>query len=204
MKGGKPLSTYPSDAECIALLTEAGCKRRVIVHCCTVWTMAEAIARNIDCDRDLVRAGAFLHDIGRSVDHSINHAIIGASIAHDMGLPIEIVEIIRRHVGAGLDDEDVEEFGLPKGDYFPRTIEQKIVAHADNLVSDNKFVSHLHSVEKLRAKGSDKGAKRIADLHTELSKLYGEDLDALVVALGPYPNMKGACREFTVPQEARL
>jgi putative nucleotidyltransferase with HDIG domain len=66
--------------------------------------MAEAMARRIDCDIDLLRAGAFLHDIGRSVDHSIMHAVIGASIAADLGLTREVVEIIRKHVGAGLDD----------------------------------------------------------------------------------------------------
>jgi len=198
------LSTYPNDAECIRLLTEAGCKRRVIVHCCTVWTMAEAMAQKIDCDIDLLRAGAFLHDIGRSVDHSIMHAVIGASIADDLGLPREVVEIIRKHVGAGLDDQDVAEMGLPKGNYIPDTIEQKIVCHADNMVSDNKFVPHTYSVDRLKHKGSFRGARRIADLHKELSKLYGEDLDSLVLALGPYPNMKGACAPFTVPPEARL
>ncbi len=198
------MSKYPSDSECIRLLTEAGCKRRVIVHCCTVWTMAEAMARKIHCDLDLVRAGAFLHDIGRSVDHSIMHAVIGASIARDLKLPDEVVEIIRRHVGAGLDEQDVRELGLPAGDYIPRTIEQKIVCHADNMVSDNKFVPHSYSVEKLMRKGSNRGARRIADLHTELSKLYGEDLDILVLALGPYPDMKGACAPFTVPPAARL
>ena len=197
------MSTYPSDSECIRLLTEAGCKRRVIVHCCTVWTMAEAMAKRIDCDMDLVRAGALLHDIGRSIDHSINHAVIGASIAADLNLPIEVVEIVRRHVGAGLDEEEVREFDLPKGDYIPRTIEQKIVCHADNMVSDNKFVTHMYSVERLSAKGSYRGAKRIDDLHKELSSLYGEDLDVLVQALGPYPEMKGACAPFTVPQEYR-
>ena len=198
------MSTYPNDSECIRLLTEAGCKRRVIVHCCTVWTMAEAIARRIDCDIDLLRAGAFLHDIGRSVDHSIMHAVIGASIAADLGLPREVVEIIRKHVGAGLDEQDVIEMGLPKGNYIPDTIEQKIVCHADNMVSDNKFVPHTYSVDRLMHKGSVRGARRIADLHKELSKLYGEDLDSLVLALGPYPNMKGACAPFTVPPEARL
>ena len=198
------MSTYPNDSECIRLLTEAGCKRRVIVHCCTVWTMAEAIARRIDCDIDLLRAGAFLHDIGRSVDHSIMHAVIGASIADDLGLPREVVEIIRKHVGAGLDEQDVIEMGLPKGNYIPDTIEQKIVCHADNMVSDNKFVPHTYSVDRLMHKGSIRGARRIADLHKELSKLYGEDLDSLVLALGPYPNMKGACAPFTVPPEARL
>lgn len=198
------MSTYPNDSECIRLLTEAGCKRRVIVHCCTVWTMAEAMARRIDCDIDLLRAGAFLHDIGRSVDHSIMHAVIGASIADDLGLPREVVEIIRKHVGAGLDEQDVIEMGLPKGNYIPDTIEQKIVCHADNMVSDNKFVPHTYSVDRLMHKGSIRGARRIADLHKELSKLYGEDLDSLVLALGPYPNMKGACAPFTVPPEARL
>ncbi len=198
------MSTYPNDSECIRLLTEAGCKRRVIVHCCTVWTMAEAMARRIDCDIDLLRAGAFLHDIGRSVDHSIMHAVIGASIAADLGLPREVVEIIRKHVGAGLDEQDVIEMGLPKGNYIPDTIEQKIVCHADNMVSDNKFVPHTYSVDRLMHKGSVRGARRIADLHKELSKLYGEDLDSLVLALGPYPNMKGACAPFTVPPEARL
>lgn len=198
------MSTYPNDSECIRLLTEAGCKRRVIVHCCTVWTMAEAMARRIDCDIDLLRAGAFLHDIGRSVDHSIMHAVIGASIADDLGLPREVVEIIRKHVGAGLDEQDVIEMGLPKGNYIPDTIEQKIVCHADNMVSDNKFVPHTYSVDRLMHKGSVRGARRIADLHKELSKLYGEDLDSLVLALGPYPNMKGACAPFTVPPEARL
>ncbi len=198
------MSTYPNDSECIRLLTEAGCKRRVIVHCCTVWTMAEAMARRIDCDIDLLRAGAFLHDIGRSVDHSIMHAVIGASIAADLGLPREVVEIIRKHVGAGLDEQDVIEMGLPKGNYIPDTIEQKIVCHADNMVSDNKFVPHTYSVDRLMHKGSVRGARRIADLHKELSGLYGEDLDSLVLALGPYPNMKGACAPFTVPPEARL
>ena len=198
------MSTYPNDSECIRLLTEAGCKRRVIVHCCTVWTMAEAIAKRVKCDIDLLRAGAFLHDIGRSMDHSIMHAVIGASIAKDLDLPMEVVEIIRRHVGAGLDDQDVREMGLPAGDYIPRTIEQKIVCHADNLVSDNKLVPHTYSVDRLMRKGSVRGAKRIADLHVELSKLYGEDIDSLVLALGPDPDMKGACAPFTVPPEARL
>lgn len=198
------MSSYPSESECIGILEEVGCRRRVIVHCCTVWAMAEAMAEGIPCDLDLVRAGALLHDLGRSVDHSINHAVIGASIATDMGLPEDVVEIIRRHIGAGLDEGDVREFGLPKGDYIPRTIEQKIVCHADNLVSDNRFITHVRSVEKLLMKGSDRGAKRIADLHRELSGIYGEDLDILVDSIGPYPEMKGACRGFTVPQDARL
>ena len=193
MKGGRQLSTYPSESECIRILRDAGCKRRVIIHCCTVRTVAEEMMKKIDCDRDLVIAGAMLHDLGRAKDHSILHAMIGAEMAEDLGLPSELVEIIRKHTGAGLDQQDIDEMGLPQGDYMQHTIEQKIVAHSDNMVSDNTVVSHMHSVEKLAAKGSKRGAEKIENLHLELSKLYGEDLDVIVGILGEHPRIVGPC-----------
>ncbi len=193
MRGGKLLSIYPDESECIRILRDAGCKRRVIVHCCTVRTVAEEFMKKIDCNRELVVAGSMLHDLGRSRDHSILHAMIGASMAQDMGLPNDLVNVIRKHTGAGLDDQDVLELGLPPGDYIPRTIEEKIVAHSDNLVSDNTVVPHTHSVEKLIMKGSVRGARRIEDLHKELSALYGEDADIIVSILGEHPKIVGPC-----------
>ena len=188
-------STIPSDSRCIEYLEEAGCKRRVIIHCCTVNAVAQEIASRIpDANIELVTAGALLHDIGRSVDHSIMHAYIGSQIAASYGLPQEIVDIIRKHTGAGLDAEDAEEMGLPPADYMPRTIEEKIVAHADNLVSDNRVVDHMHSVSKLRNKGAVRGADRIEALHQELSKLYGEDLDVIPERIGELPDLELARR----------
>lgn len=188
-------STIPNEEECVELLLDAGCKRRVIIHCCTVEAVAKEIAgRIVGADRDLVCAGALLHDIGRSVDHSIMHAYIGSQIVQAHGLPASIVNIVRKHTGAGLDAEDVEEMGLPPADYMPSTIEEKIVAHADNLVSDNKVVPHTHSVEKLRNKGADRGADRIEALHRELSGLYGQDLDVIPDKIGQYPDLPLARR----------
>ena len=184
------MSSIPSEDECISMLLEEGCKRRVIIHCCTVEAVAkEMISRIGGADRDLVLAGALLHDIGRSVNHSIMHAYIGSQIASERGLPQELVDIIRKHTGAGLDPEDVDEMGLPAGDYIPRTLEEKIVAHADNLVSDNRVVDHMHSVQKLRSKGADRGADRIQALHEELSAMYGEDLDVIASRIGEYPDL---------------
>lgn len=187
------MSTYPSESECISILRDAGCKKRVIIHCCTVRTVAEEMIKKIDCDRDLVIAGSMLHDLGRAQDHSILHAMIGAQMAEDMGLPKELANIIRKHTGAGLDQQDIDELGLPQGDYMPRTIEEKIVAHSDNMVSDNTVVPHAHSVNKLLIKGSDRGAEKIENLHSELSKLYGEDLDIIVGILGEHPKIVGPC-----------
>lgn len=188
-------STIPSEDECIELLMEAGCKRRVIIHCCTVEAVAkEIVSRVKGADPDLVAAGALLHDIGRSVDHSIMHAYIGSQIVQAHGLPQSIVDIVRKHTGAGLDAEDVEELGLPDADYMPRTLEEKIVAHADNMVSDNKVVKHSHSSDKLRNKGAERGADRIDALHAELSALYGEDLDVIPDRIGQYPDLPLARR----------
>ncbi len=187
------MSTYPSEADCLRILKDAGCKKRVIIHCCTVRTVAEEMMKKIDCDRDLVIAGALLHDLGRAKDHSILHAMIGAEMAEDLGLSPKIVEIIRKHTGAGLDQQDIDEMNLPQGDYMPKTVEEKIVAHSDNMVSDNMVVSHMHSVDKLLMKGSRRGAEKIERLHLELSKLYGEDLDVIVGILGERPRLIGPC-----------
>lgn len=188
-------STIPSEDECIELLLEAGCKRRVVIHCCTVEAVAkEIVSRVKGADPNLVAAGALLHDIGRSVDHSIMHAYIGSQIVQAHGLPQSIVDIVRKHTGAGLDAEDVEELGLPDADYMPRTLEEKIVAHADNMVSDNKVVKHSHSSDKLRNKGAERGADRIDALHAELSALYGEDLDVIPDRIGQYPDLPLARR----------
>ncbi|MDR0522850.1 MAG: HDIG domain-containing protein [Candidatus Methanoplasma sp.] len=170
----------PDEAECLATLAAAGCDASVVRHCRTVHAVAAEIAAGIPgADGGLVAAGALLHDIGRSRDNTIMHATVGADMLAGMGFPDELVEIVRRHTGAGLDDADVREYGLPPGDYIPRTIEQKIVAHADNLVSRDRVVRHSRSVEKLRAKGADRGADRMERLHSELSALYGADIDEI-------------------------
>ncbi len=180
-------------------MIDEGCNRRVIIHCCTVRAIADRIAEGIpSADSELVTAGALLHDIGRAETHSIFHANIGADIINNLGLPIEIENIVRKHTGAGLDDEDSIELGLPLGDYIPSTIEEKIVAHADNMVSDNHLVRHDHSSSRLINKGAYRGADRMEKLHEELSKLFGRDLDTLVDELGEVPVLK--CYSMIPPE----
>lgn len=183
--------SIPTDRQCIEYLIAAGCKRRVVVHCCTVRAVADEMLTSIrNVDRDLVVAGALLHDIGRSEDHSILHAYVGSKKVEALGLPQALADIVRKHTGAGLDADDVAEMGLPAGDYMPRTLEEKIVAHADNLVSDNRVVTHDHSVSKLISKGAFRGADRVEMLHMELSDLYGADLDGIPDKIGEFPVLK--------------
>lgn len=196
MSAGRRSSTYPNEASCLQMMQEEGCPERVITHCCTVHALAMGIARLCGADEALVSCGALLHDLGRCREMGISHAVVGAEMAEALGLPEEVVEIIRRHIGAGFDEEEVEEMGLPPGDYFPRTLEQKVVAAADNLTSDNRFVPCRFTVEKLISKSRYRGAERVELLHMELSSLCGQDLDDLALSLGMQPELEGPCKDL--------
>lgn len=128
------------------ILKDAGCSSNVIEHCVAVSELASYIGRKLSSDGkhpdlELVEIGGLLHDLGRSRTHGISHAIEGASIARELGLEGRLVEVIKRHIGAGISVEEAVQLGLPEDDYVPRTLEEKIVAHADNLIVGTKKIS---------------------------------------------------------------
>ena len=117
-----------------ALLARAGCGEPVIAHARAVTALALEFAENPVVDRDLVLAGAMLHDIGRGTSHGIDHAQRGAALARSLGVDPSVVSIIERHIGAGLTADECSVERLLPRDCMPRTIEEKIVADADNLI----------------------------------------------------------------------
>ena len=172
------MSSYPDREHCLQLLKQAGCSKGVIRHCKVVTEIALAIAKKIpQADITLVEAGALLHDLGRSKTHGIGHAVKGAKLAIELGLPNEIALIIERHIVAGIPKATAIELGLPPKDYSPQSLEEKIVAHADNLVEHHERVKVNRTVEILREEGLDEPAERVLNLHRELSEIAGEDID---------------------------
>lgn len=171
----------PKDA--ISLLKNAGCSPGVIEHCKTVAEYARQIAIDIKksaekkgepiaIDIDAVFLGGLLHDIGRSKTHGIDHAVVGAAIAIENGLDNKIVNIIERHTGAGITMEEAAVLGLPQKAYLPVTIEEKIVAHADNLVFGTEIGAQDEMVYNLRKKKFDvKTIQRFIDLNNEISSM---------------------------------
>ncbi|WP_292517771.1 HDIG domain-containing metalloprotein [Methanoculleus sp.] len=129
------------EEDCIALLRRAGCSEGVIAHCRAVRDLALTYASDPIVDRDLVEAGALLHDIGRGVTHDIRHAEVGGTICRSFGLDEAIVAIVERHIGAGLTTEECSLLDLTPRDCMPRTLEEKIVAHADNLVKGTRVIT---------------------------------------------------------------
>jgi len=169
-----------NEKDAIAFLRRSGCSPDVIDHWKAVAEYAREIAINIrenasgkgnpiHIDVDAVFVGALLHDIGRSKTHGLSHAIAGARIAMDIGIDDKIVKIIERHIGAGIPKEEACVPGLPDKDYMPITIEEKIVAHADNLISGKEISTMDELILNLRKKRLDeRKIRRFIELNNEI------------------------------------
>jgi len=157
--------------ECIELLRQTGCNSDVIAHSIAVADVALGICDTrweglADCE--LIEAGALLHDIGRSKTQQIDHAVLGVEIGRELGLDPRLLLIIERHIGAGIVQKEAEALGLPAKDYLPETIEEKIVAHADNLVDDTTRITFHERIKQVEKKLTEAHVNRMQRLHAEV------------------------------------
>jgi uncharacterized protein len=136
------------EEDCIALLRRAGCSEGVIAHCRAVRDLALVYAADPIVDRERVQVGALLHDIGRGVTHDLRHAEVGGAICRSLGLDEAVVAIVERHLGAGLTADECSLLNLVPRDCMPRTLEEKIVAHADNLVKGTRVITLEERLER--------------------------------------------------------
>lgn len=131
------------------------CSENVVEHCLAVSEYAYELAlaiknKGYEVDVELVRLGGLLHDIGRSRTHGIEHGVVGAEILRELGFDEKLALIAERHIGAGITKEEAIELGLPPKDYLPITLEEKIVAHADNLIFGTKRVEIDDVIKNLK------------------------------------------------------
>lgn len=169
----------PTREQALQFLRESGCRENVIQHCEAVKELAVEIAKScqkkgLNVNLELVEAGALLHDIGRAQTHSVHHAVIGAQIAKNLGLPESIISIIKRHVGGGITAKEAKKLGWPKDIYAPQTLEEKIVTYADKLIEGSKKVSIEKTIEKFSKELPPSAIERIRNLHKEMLDLIGD------------------------------
>ncbi|EQB72658.1 MAG: hypothetical protein AMDU1_APLC00005G0037 [Thermoplasmatales archaeon A-plasma] len=116
--------------------------------------------------------------MGRTRENGIKQAIVGADILREEGnIDERVIRIIERHTGAGIPADEAEKLGLGSRDLIPETLEEKIVAHADNLFSGTIRIPVQNVVEMYRKKGLDRAADRIMVLHSYLSGVCGVNVD---------------------------
>jgi uncharacterized protein len=175
------MSELPTPSQAIEALTKAGCSPQVVEHCKVVSQLAVRMAKlardkGIDVDIDLVRVGGLLHDIGRSKTHGVDHGYVGSTIVESYGFPSIIGRLVERHVGSGIPAEEAVKIGLPKRDFIPETLEEKIVSYADKLIEGKHRVPFDEALDKFaKDLGADHPAiDRLRRLHMELVRLIGE------------------------------
>lgn len=169
--------------QALALLDEAGCSEDVQRHAAAVLDLAMAMARRTEVDDDVVAAGALLHDVGRGFDHGTDHVPRGVSFLEENDVDERVVACVARHMGAGLQDEEAAELGWPEGTWSPQRMEEKIVAHADNLTAGTDYRDLDAVVADLEAKGLADVVPRMERLHGEIADVLGEDPSAIAGSL---------------------
>lgn len=149
---------------------ELECTDYIIDHCKVVYERSKDITKHYDnVDLDLIKAGCMLHDVGRTITNGIEHAYLGADLLRQINVDEKICLITERHIGAGITREEAKSLGLPDRNYVPKTLEEKIVAHADNLVHgitkvDLDFVINKWTNKNMKQESID----MLIKLHNEL------------------------------------
>lgn len=175
----------PDAQQALALHRKYGSNGRVVMHCEGCAKISKVLAdkaarRGQTVSADTVVAAALLHDIGRSQTQLVNHGYVGAQILEKEGVDKIIVEIVRKHVGAGISAEEAVALGFPHGDYIPRTLEEKIVCFADKMLDGDKARPFEEEVKRFVKKGHD--VQRLRKLKEDVSAALGTDAESLALS----------------------
>jgi uncharacterized protein len=158
-------------------LKRAGCSNSVIEHSIAVAEKALKIADSVSfaVEHELIKKGAVNHDIGRAKTHGLEHFLVGAEIAAELGIDEDVVRIIERHIGAGIPMEEAVVLGLPPKDYMPETPEEIIVSYADNLTRHITHITIDESMDRFRSWLGDGHPmlERLIEMHNKVSSWMG-------------------------------
>jgi uncharacterized protein len=174
----------PSEGEALALHRKYGSNDIIIEHCKTVAKVAKVLAEEFErrghaVDVEAVVAAALLHDIGRSRTQTVRHGVEGSEMIEREGADRKVVEIVRKHIGAGLTPEEARRLGLPELDYIPRTLEERIVCFADKMVDSDRVRPFDVEVRRFVIKSHD--VMRLFALKKRLKEELGEDPEKFVL-----------------------
>ncbi|TMQ95327.1 HD domain-containing protein [Actinomadura soli] len=167
----------------------------VWTHGAIVCAIAEQIMGDtgLDVNKDLVRAGCLLHDIGvyrlydatGALDHAnyIKHGLLGHELLRDEGFPEVICRFCSHHTGLTRDDIERQRLPIPVADYTAESAEEKLVAYADRFHSKTDPPTFL-TADSYAVRARRFGEHKVAVFHA-MRECYGEpDLTSLAADFG--------------------
>jgi uncharacterized protein (TIGR00295 family) len=174
----------PDTQKALALHRKYGSDERIVSHCLACARISKilserAVRRGESVNEEAAIAGALLHDIGRSQTQTVAHGYVGAGLLEKEGVDPVVLEVVRRHVGAGISPGEAVALGFPPGDYIPKTLEQKIVGFADKMLDGDRARPFEEEVKRFVKKGHD--VQRLRKLKEDVDAAVGEDAEKLVL-----------------------
>ena len=102
-------SSLPDVEGCLKIMARLGMPSHIVSHSVTVCGVALYLTRKlatqgVRLNRDLVRAGALLHDITKvhGLGKPLDHTLTGSKLVKKLGYP-EVAALVRQHVRLGRD-----------------------------------------------------------------------------------------------------
>jgi uncharacterized protein len=163
-------------------------------HCMAVARVAEHagehLLRYCEIDREHLRIGGLLHDIGRYKTHDpVMHGVEGFHLLSGLGHHRE-AHICASHVLCGLSREDALRCGLPDRAFLPRSLEEKLVPVIDGVVEFDRPTTLDDRIASLvrRYRSNPAFLERLQVAHArartlldELDRMYGLSLERIAV-----------------------
>jgi uncharacterized protein len=127
-------------------------------------------------DIEFLKTASLLHDIGRffyppGSKDPIKHGIEGARILREEGLPRH-AKVCETHIGIGITKEDIisQSLPLPLKDYVPETIEEILIAYADNLDSPG-IKDEIDVEERFAREVGEEYRKKVKEFHKKVHRI---------------------------------
>lgn len=153
----------------------------IFPHCEIIWQICDQIiaSGSLKINKNLVKAGALLHDIGayKLIDKNgvfdelnyIKHGIIGYNILKNAGFDEDLCRISKCHTGLGLTKEYIKSanIDLPIDDYLAETIEERLVMYADKFHSKNPRFNTFESYRKTALKFGEENTNKFDEFAKE-------------------------------------
>ena len=156
-------------------------RRIYMIHAKKVTELALELSRRhpeLLLDEAFIEEAAMLHDIGIFLTDSpgihccgkaqyLCHGYLGAELLRAEGYPLH-ARVCERHTGTGLAKEQIIANGweLPHCDFFPETLEEKLICFADKFYSKYKFLETSRTLEQViesARKVSPESAEKIVE-----------------------------------------
>ncbi len=165
-------------ADALDLLHEYGNGQPWVAHCMAVSEVAhfcgEVFGQSHQIDIEFLRTAALLHDIGRYKTHDpILHGVEGYRLLNRLGYAHEAF-VCASHILYGLSSGEAAQCGLPRRDFIPSSMEERLVPLIDFLIEFDRPTTLAKRFDSLRARSENQffleklaSAERIADDYME-------------------------------------